>query len=249
MPARDHHVDLIRPLADRKARILELRRKRVLAGGKARRHRRHLDARAVNRFPGSSHQHRIDAHRRHVRDIGQVVRQVRRLVAHLANLPLGVRPFQRRQVDHRKRELQRVNLGVLLDRALGQTLNPLLDPHLIDGQGPSRIRHLQRACGHAAPSMQTLHPTILTAMKALHARQMPVRALSERFTSAPARHQPQYSPDPASPPPSGQQALHRCTRRQSSLQPPANRPQADPHPPAICRQFPGKRRGRTPATY
>ena len=60
-----------------------------------------------------------------------------------ATLPGRVGAFERRQVHHPDREVEREELGVLLDRALRERRRALLDPDLVDG-ADSRQPRLER---------------------------------------------------------------------------------------------------------
>ena len=83
------------------------------------------------------HERRVDADRRDVRDRRIARLRVDRLGAQRPDLARGVLPLERGQVDHPDRQVERPQLRGLLDRALLERLDPLVDPDLVDRADPS----------------------------------------------------------------------------------------------------------------
>src|SRR6185295_5601428 len=54
--------------------------------------------------------------------------------------------FERGQVDHAQRELERVDLRILLDAARPEAGDALLDPHFVDVRHALEIGHAGRQC-------------------------------------------------------------------------------------------------------
>ena len=83
-----------------------------------------------------------------MRDVGQRVVQVPGLVAHLPDLARRVGAFERCQIDHAQRQLQGMNLGVFLDAAFLEPIDPLFDADLVDCR---RLRKVREAAGECVP--------------------------------------------------------------------------------------------------
>ena len=141
--AVDHHVDLVGAELDRLAHVGELDRERRLAGRERGRDRRHLDRRAAEPRHGGRDEVRIDADRRDRRDRRVDGVGADRLRAQRRDLAGRVGALERRQVHHPDRELERLQLRLLLDRALRQRRRALFERDRVDG-ADSRQPRLQR---------------------------------------------------------------------------------------------------------
>jgi hypothetical protein len=135
MSAANDHVDFISAFRNREFRIGDFRFARILPAGEPRRHGRDFYVRSRERFFGDFHHRWIYTNRRDMRKIRQGVVKMLCLTAKLSHLPRRISSLQRRQIDHGKRELKRMNLRALFDAALLQPLHPLLHADLVDGGG------------------------------------------------------------------------------------------------------------------
>ena len=175
--AVDHHVDLVGAELDGLAHVGELDRERRLAGRERRRHRRHLHAGAVEPRLRGGDEVRVDADGGNGR-YGRIDRVgPQRLRAEGGDLAGRVGALERRQVHHPHGEVVRLQLRVLLDRALGERGGALLERDGVDGadaRQPRLERELEsaRQCGrlgHGAKctptGMELVRGGMITRMK------------------------------------------------------------------------------------
>ena len=129
--AVDDHVDLVRTGVHRLLRLGDLDRREALARGKRRRHRGDADRAAAQRLHAVGDAQGVDADSGD-RRYGRVARLgPHGFGAHRGHLPGRVRSFEGGQIHAADGEVERPQLGGLLDRALGQGRGPLVGSHLV----------------------------------------------------------------------------------------------------------------------
>ena len=137
--AVDHHVDLVGAELDGAPRVGDLHFERHQTCRKAGRDRRDVDPRPGEGAPRDADEVRIDADRGDRRHARVARQRLARLAAHLLDLAGGVFSFERRQVDHRDREVDPGALRLFLDRPLGERRGALLHPDRVDARHPGEV--------------------------------------------------------------------------------------------------------------
>ena len=154
--AVDDHVDLVRAHRDRVLDIPELDVERRLPRGERRGDGGDLDPGTAKLFDRSRHEVRVDAD---CGDRGDA--RVGRIGSHglradRSDLPRRVGALEGRQVHHPDRQVEREELGVLLDRALRERCGALLDADLVD-RADARQPRLERKLEPTRQSRRLRH--------------------------------------------------------------------------------------------
>jgi hypothetical protein len=113
-PAVDHHVDLVGAVGDRRLHFRQTGFQRRLAAGKRRRDGSDPHGRiAAERAARVLHHRGIDAYGRDLRHAQLRVVRRERLLAERGDFARRVFAFERREIDHRRREFQAPELSKL----------------------------------------------------------------------------------------------------------------------------------------
>src|SRR5215472_1340313 len=141
--AINDHVDFVSACSHGVLYVGKLDRERRTPGWERGRYRRDFHRTASQYLLRNRYQVRVYAHRCHGRSgrIGQV--WMHALHTHRADLARSVSTLERGQVDHPDRQVERMQLGVLLDRARSQPRDALVDSDLIHSW--KAVQHLAEA--------------------------------------------------------------------------------------------------------